>query len=405
MAFAQVRLADNRAVGSTSFLTMRRRPDDGRLYAVEIGATFLAASAQGTGINREAKLLLLTHAFEVWHVGRVDLKTDARNERARRSIEGIGARFEGILRNWQPSLAHGEPGLLRDSAMFSIVASEWPSISVVLRHAPSPADYPRFACGWLTRCAGNRLPLVRNRRGDVQRGSDTRPSRGPGVASAGRRDAPTSALSRPRPCTPGTVAPGASRWRRTRPRAYGAALCSTWRRGGRPHPVSPHRPTVAHGEAAGGADRSWRPPGGPGPAPGHGGHARVVARCRRRGPGGALRARALVPAAPIVVMATTARRGGGPVSRGGASACISTRCTSPRSTRRWGSSSRPPPSADRTAHGRRPARAARGGPPGSGLRTHVGRSTAHAERPRGMPLAVAAGRRARRVSSRRQGRA
>ncbi|MGA2520547.1 MAG: GNAT family protein [Acidimicrobiales bacterium] len=133
MAFAQVRVADDSAVGSTSFLSMRRRPDDGRLYAVEIGATFLAASAQGTGINREAKLLLLTHAFEVWHVGRVDLKTDARNARARRAIEGIGARFEGVLRNWQPSLARGERGLLRDSAMFSIVASEWPAVGDRLR--------------------------------------------------------------------------------------------------------------------------------------------------------------------------------------------------------------------------------------------------------------------------------
>lgn len=129
MAFAQVRLADGRAVGSTSFLAMRRRPDDGRLFAVEIGATFLAPSAQGSGINAEAKLLLLSHAFDVWGVGRVDFKTDARNQRSRRSIEGIGARFEGILRSWQPSLVRGEQGDLRDTAIFSIVASEWPPVA------------------------------------------------------------------------------------------------------------------------------------------------------------------------------------------------------------------------------------------------------------------------------------
>jgi len=131
--FAQVRTADGRAVGSTSFLTRRRRPDDGRLFAVEIGATWLAASAQGRGVNKEAKLLLLTHAFDVWGVGRVDLKTDARNDRSRRSIERIGARFEGVLRNWQPSHAAGEAGGLRDTAMFSIVASEWPAVRDRLR--------------------------------------------------------------------------------------------------------------------------------------------------------------------------------------------------------------------------------------------------------------------------------
>jgi RimJ/RimL family protein N-acetyltransferase len=133
MPFAHVRTSDGRAVGSTSFLTFRHRPDDGRLFAVEIGGTWLAASAQATGINREAKLLMLTHAFEVWQVGRVDLKTDARNDRSRRSIEGIGARFEGVLRNWQPSLVEGEEGGLRDTAMFSIVAAEWPSVGECLR--------------------------------------------------------------------------------------------------------------------------------------------------------------------------------------------------------------------------------------------------------------------------------
>lgn len=132
--FAQVRVADGTPVGVTRFLTLRRRPDDGRLFAVEIGGTWLAASAQRSGINTEAKLLLLTHAFEAWEVGRVDLKTDARNERSRDAIARIGATFEGVLRSWQPShAACDEPGALRDTAIFSIVAAEWPAVKDRLR--------------------------------------------------------------------------------------------------------------------------------------------------------------------------------------------------------------------------------------------------------------------------------
>ena len=126
--FAQVRMDDDRAIGCTSFATLRYRPDDGRLFAVEIGHTWLAAQAQRTGINREAKLLMLSHAFGVWGVARVDLKTDARNRRSREAITGIGACFEGVLRSWQPSLVAGEMGEFRDSAMFSVVASEWPEV-------------------------------------------------------------------------------------------------------------------------------------------------------------------------------------------------------------------------------------------------------------------------------------
>jgi RimJ/RimL family protein N-acetyltransferase len=124
--FAQVRVADRRAVGVTNFLTLRREPDAPSPYAVEIGGTWLGAAAQRSGINVEAKLLLLSHAFDVWRVGRVDLKTDARNERSRDAIAAIGARLEGVLRSWQPSHVQGEEGELRDSAIYSIVAAEWP---------------------------------------------------------------------------------------------------------------------------------------------------------------------------------------------------------------------------------------------------------------------------------------
>lgn len=127
VAWAQVRLSDRRAVGCTAFWEPRFLTGGPRLSAVEIGFTWLASSAQGTGLNAESKLLLLTHAFEEWQVARVDLKTDARNLQSRRAIEGIGARFEGVLRNWSPSWAAGEEGKLRDSAMFSIIESEWPA--------------------------------------------------------------------------------------------------------------------------------------------------------------------------------------------------------------------------------------------------------------------------------------
>jgi RimJ/RimL family protein N-acetyltransferase len=133
MPFAQVSRASGRAVGATAYWNPRLWPDRDELYAVEVGFTWLAGSAQGTGVNREAKLLLCTHAFETWKVARVDFKTDARNERSRAAIERTGARLEGVLRNWSRSWAPGEDGLLRDSAMFSIVDSEWPACRDLLR--------------------------------------------------------------------------------------------------------------------------------------------------------------------------------------------------------------------------------------------------------------------------------
>ncbi len=126
--FAQVRVADGRPIGLTTLRSARRRTPATPPYAVEIGGTWLAASAQRTGVNREAKLLLLTCAFDHWGVGRVDLTTDVRNRRSRAAITAIGATFEGVLRSWQPSLAAGEADRLRDSAMYSIIAAEWPGI-------------------------------------------------------------------------------------------------------------------------------------------------------------------------------------------------------------------------------------------------------------------------------------
>ncbi|OKI30175.1 GNAT family protein [Streptomyces sp. CB03911] len=124
--YAQIDRSSGRAVGATAYWEPRVRPESGELYAVEVGFSWLAQSAQGTGLNSESKLLLFRHAFERWGVARVDLKTDARNHRSRAAITGVGARFEGVLRSWSRSWAPGEDGLLRDAAIFSIIAAEWP---------------------------------------------------------------------------------------------------------------------------------------------------------------------------------------------------------------------------------------------------------------------------------------
>ena len=125
--FAQVEVATGRVVGHTAYLTPRWMPD-GRLFAVEVGSSWLSPTARGTAINPAAKLLLLTQALEDWSVDRVDIKTDARNEVARGAIAALGATFEGILRAWQPSLAPGEEGRTRDTAMFAITPQQWPEV-------------------------------------------------------------------------------------------------------------------------------------------------------------------------------------------------------------------------------------------------------------------------------------
>jgi N-acetyltransferase len=98
------------------------------LDGCEIGYTWLAASAQRTQVNTEAKLLMLRHAFETWKCRRVTLKTDARNERSRRAIERIGARLDGVLRA-SMAAADNTP---RDSAYYSILDAEWPAVQARL---------------------------------------------------------------------------------------------------------------------------------------------------------------------------------------------------------------------------------------------------------------------------------
>ena len=121
-AFATVQ--GGRIVGSTRFMDIEYWQESPVPSVLEIGSTWLSASAQRTRANTEAKLLMLTHAFDTWHVHRVTFKTDARNERSRRAIERIGGTFEGIRRAHR--LAYD--GAIRDSAYFSIIAPEWPEV-------------------------------------------------------------------------------------------------------------------------------------------------------------------------------------------------------------------------------------------------------------------------------------
>lgn len=122
--FAQV-AAGGRILGHTAFLGPRFWPGGEALLAVEVGSSWLHPSVQGTALNTVSKLLLFTHAFGSWGALRVDIKTDARNEQARAGIIAVGATFEGVLRNWQPSAVPGEEDLPRDTAMYSITADEW----------------------------------------------------------------------------------------------------------------------------------------------------------------------------------------------------------------------------------------------------------------------------------------
>ena len=123
LAFATVLQDDSRPVGSTRFMALR--PEHA---SVEIGWTWLAPEVWSTGANVDAKLVMLEQAFECWGCRRVELKTDALNERSRRAIEALGARFEGVHRKHM--LVRG--GENRDTAWYSVIDDDWPIVKDTL---------------------------------------------------------------------------------------------------------------------------------------------------------------------------------------------------------------------------------------------------------------------------------
>ena len=118
-----VTIGHKEILGSTRFLALR--PEH---RSVEIGWTWLHPSVWGTGANVEAKLLQLTHAFEEWGCRRVELKTDALNERSRKALAALGATFEGVHRKHMV-VRDGEN---RDSAWYSVTDDDWPAVKAAL---------------------------------------------------------------------------------------------------------------------------------------------------------------------------------------------------------------------------------------------------------------------------------
>jgi RimJ/RimL family protein N-acetyltransferase len=132
LPFAIIRIENGEIIGSTRFWNIERwawpqgRERHSRIHpdACEIGYTWLTRSAIHTAANTEAKLLMLTYAFETWQVLRVCLHTDARNQRSRAAIERIGGKLEGVLRAHRMAADYTP----RDSVRYSIIAAEWPDV-------------------------------------------------------------------------------------------------------------------------------------------------------------------------------------------------------------------------------------------------------------------------------------
>jgi N-acetyltransferase len=123
MPLVTIRQADDRVLGSTRYLALR--PEH---RSIEIGWTWLTPEAWGTGVNVEAKLLMLEHAFERLGCARVEFKTEATNERSRAALAALPARFEGIFHKHM--VVRG--GEWRDSAFYRIVDDEWPQVRAEL---------------------------------------------------------------------------------------------------------------------------------------------------------------------------------------------------------------------------------------------------------------------------------
>jgi N-acetyltransferase len=141
LPFTILRSTDGAVLGSTRYYNIERwawptgHPLHGRTTpdVCEIGYTWLRRSAVRSGVNTQAKRLLLGHAFEAWGVHRVSFRTDARNVQSRNAIERLGCKLDGCLRGERPAV----DGTVRDTAVYSIVAHEWPRVSEALRRLDS----------------------------------------------------------------------------------------------------------------------------------------------------------------------------------------------------------------------------------------------------------------------------
>jgi RimJ/RimL family protein N-acetyltransferase len=123
LPFAVIENKSDKALGMTTYMNIN--PTAHRL---EIGSTWYRAGAQRTPINTECKLLLLTHAFEALECIAVEFRTSFFNQQSRKAIERLGAKQDGILRN---EMLHKD-GTLRDTCVYSIIGSEWPTVKTHL---------------------------------------------------------------------------------------------------------------------------------------------------------------------------------------------------------------------------------------------------------------------------------
>lgn len=119
LPFSIVRQDDGKAIGMTTYMNI-----DAQAKRLEIGSTWYRKEAQRTVLNTECKLLLLTHAFEELDCIAVEFRTSFFNQQSRAAIERLGAKLDGILRNH----SYHSDGTLRDTCVYSIIASEWPTV-------------------------------------------------------------------------------------------------------------------------------------------------------------------------------------------------------------------------------------------------------------------------------------
>lgn len=127
--FAVIDPATHQAVGMTTYMNI-----DAANRRVEIGSTWYRQSVQRSPLNTEAKRLLLAHAFEHLNCIAVEFRTHFFNQQSRRAIERLGAKLDGVLRSHQINPHPMAPGALRDTCVYSIVASEWPNVKTHLNY-------------------------------------------------------------------------------------------------------------------------------------------------------------------------------------------------------------------------------------------------------------------------------